>query len=196
MIGSLRGKVIHFQPPKMIVETAAGVGYEVVSTALVQENENILLFTSHVIKETDQELYGFKNYKEKNLFELLITVTGVGPKSAFSLMSCVGYQDIVDAILLENPGVLKKASGVGAKASEQIILDLKKKIKDLSSASTFLPQGEKTSGGTSLVRESLEAFEQLGFSQEKVMPFIKQALESKLEKSSDIVKVVLKQLRQ
>ena len=95
-------------------------------------NDQIMMYTTNIIKETSNEIYGFKSIEEKKIFELLISVKGVGPKSAFSMVTTIGTEDIVQAILMDNKKLLCAAPGIGKKAASQIVLDLSDKISKFS----------------------------------------------------------------
>lgn len=128
MIGHLSGEVVFSDGSEVIVMTNSGIGYQIYAHKVFPEASWISLFISHVIRENSEELYGFETLRAKKLFEMLLTVKSVGAKSAFSLISSLGIEAIIDAVLTENKGVLKKAPGVGDKAASQMILDLSKKI--------------------------------------------------------------------
>lgn len=128
MIGYISGTVVYSDSVKSIILTAQGVGYEVNTATPMVPNRDVALFISHIIRETTQDLYGFESVDDKKFFEMLIDVNGIGPKSAFSLITHVGVQQIVSAITFDNVDVLKSAPGVGKKSAEQIVLSLKDKI--------------------------------------------------------------------
>ena len=128
MIGFLSGTVVFSDGQDLILNTSSGVGYQIFCQQVLSEGSFASLYISHVIKEASQELYGFSNLREKKLFELLTTVKGVGPKSAYSMLANLGGENIITAVMMENKALLKKAPGVGDKAASQLILDLKSKI--------------------------------------------------------------------
>lgn len=131
MIKTLRGKVIGKNPPQAIIE-AAGVGYGVFMTldALekVKINDEVLVYTYHQVAEDKQDLYGFTDPEQRDFFELLLTVSGVGPKSALSILGSNSTDVLRSAIAEGNAAVFANASGIGKKTSERIIVDLKSKI--------------------------------------------------------------------
>jgi len=112
--------------------TNSGIGYKVYwGGSRLEMFSEAFFYTSHIIRENSEHLYGFMSLKDKMLFELLISVKGVGPKSAFSLIGSLGFKQIVGAITLENKKLLTTAPGIGNKAASQIILDLNNKLGDL-----------------------------------------------------------------
>lgn len=128
MIGHLQGQVLFSDGKELIVMTSSGVGYELYFGRVYPEGAWISLFTSQVIRENSHELYGLETLRAKKLFELLLTVKNVGAKSAFALLSSLGVESIINAVITEDKGALKKAPGVGDKAASQMILDLSAKI--------------------------------------------------------------------
>ncbi|MGC9349941.1 MAG: Holliday junction branch migration protein RuvA [Anaerolineae bacterium] len=130
MIGRLTGEVVDVQED-LIVLDVGGVGFNVyVPTELVlQVGDQAVLYTYLQVRENELTLYGFAEPDEKQLFELLLTVSGVGPKAALSLMSTLAPDTLRRAILNSQPEVLARAPGVGQKTGQAIVLHLKDKIK-------------------------------------------------------------------
>ena len=129
MIGVLSGKILFSDGQEIIVFTQTGLGYQAYCHHILPEGGKTSLYVSHVIRENSEDLYCFKNLREKKLFELLTTVKGVGPKSAFNLVSKINIDEIISAITLDQKKVLTRVSGIGNKAASQIVLDLRQKIK-------------------------------------------------------------------
>lgn len=133
MIGSLEGKVTQKGTGYVILKSG-GVGYKVslpgsllLSTKVGQEVE--FMVHTHV-REDQFALYGFSNLEELEFFELLITVSGVGPKSGLAIMSLADVKMIKSAITSEDPSVFTKVSGIGRKIAERVIVELKGKLKE------------------------------------------------------------------
>ncbi len=116
--------------PKYIVLENNGIGYILIvpNPYNYQVGETIKIFTYQYVREDVNDLYGFKTEEAKGLFIKLISVNGIGPKSALSILACGKVKDVVDAIEARNDAYLRKFPGIGPKASQQIILDLKGKI--------------------------------------------------------------------
>ena len=117
----------------IIVESASGIGFEISipsNSPLYQyrEGESIKVFTSMAVKEDDISLYGFHNKESLELFELLITVNGVGAKAAMALLSALSSDELKRAIAFEDVKEISKANGIGKKTAERLILELKDKI--------------------------------------------------------------------
>lgn len=128
MIGFLYGIVLFSDGQEAIVQTSNGVGHQVYLNKVLVEGTPTGVYVSHIIRESGQALYGFESLRAKKLFETLLQVKGVGPKSAFALMSSLRPDEIIEAVHSENKKALKAAPGVGEKAAAQMILDLSKKI--------------------------------------------------------------------
>lgn len=131
MIAHLSGKVTEMLDRSVILDVS-GVGYEVIIPAPDAESLHLdeihKFYTYHAIRENAEELYGFSSLVAKRLFELLISVNGVGPKAAMSILSLGSSEDVRNAIANTDAGFISKASGVGKKSAERIIVDLRDKV--------------------------------------------------------------------
>ncbi len=135
MIGYLSGTII-FSNEKWIIMDVGGVGYKVfVSPAIIQQGtvgSNVSLWIYTAVREDTLDLFGFETQSIQELFELLINVSGIGPKSALGILAIADISSLVHAIKTENVGYLTQVSGVGKKTAEKIVLELKDKIERLS----------------------------------------------------------------
>ena len=131
MIAHVSGVVAEKFNSSLIVDVH-GVGYEVAVAATDYEaallNEPIKLFTHHHIREQSQELFGFSSLAAKKLFELLITVQGVGPKAALAILSLGESETVRNAIANSDAAFITKATGVGKKTAERVVVDLSDKV--------------------------------------------------------------------
>ena len=126
MIAALRGEVIARGAGHVVVEVS-GVGYKVF-VPRHPSRDDVLLHTHQVVREDDQSLYGFETREELALFEMLISVSGVGPKAGLAILSVARPAEIAGAIASGDTEVLARAPGVGKKTAERLIVDLKGKI--------------------------------------------------------------------
>lgn len=126
MIAALRGEVIARGADHVVVEVN-GVGYKVF-VPRHPSGDQVLLHTHQVVREDDESLYGFESRDELALFEMLITVSGVGPKAGLAILSVARPAEIAAAIGSQDTSVLARAPGVGKKTAERLIVDLKEKI--------------------------------------------------------------------
>ena len=126
MIASVRGKILARGPDHVVVETA-GVGYKVF-VPRHPAGDDALLHTHQVVREDGQFLFGFETREELALFELIISVSGVGPRAALAILSVARPADVAAAIAAGDAATLAKAPGVGKKTAERLIVDLRSKI--------------------------------------------------------------------
>ena len=134
MIGKLTGNLIEKNPPEVLLDVH-GVGYEVqvpMSTFynLPGLGEKVSLLTHFIVREDAQLLYGFATPQERQTFRELIKVSGVGPRTALSVLSGMGADDLAQAVALQEAGRLVKVPGIGKKTAERLLLELKGKLGD------------------------------------------------------------------
>ncbi|MBV9159454.1 MAG: Holliday junction branch migration protein RuvA [Candidatus Kaiserbacteria bacterium] len=158
MIGQLEG-IVAAKRPGFAIVSAGGVGYKVAATraqlAQLAEGSEARLWTHLAVKEDALDLYGFATEEELQLFELLLTVSGIGPKSALAILDIALVETLRSAISNGNAGYLTKVSGIGKKTAEKIVLELRDKVGvEVSGAGAAL-QGDE---------EALEAMRALGYS--------------------------------
>ena len=132
MIAHIKGKVAEKFPPSSVIVDVHGIGYEINLTSLDFENTNLddetKFYTYHNIRENAEELYGFSTLVAKKLFELLISVQGIGPKAGMAILSLASPEEVRNAIANADSVFISKASGVGKKSAERVIVDLKDKV--------------------------------------------------------------------
>ena len=134
MIGHLSG-VLVWASGNMIIIDVAGVGYyvEVTNSAGLPElGQKIELFIYTYVREESLTLYGFRDMAARELFMMLLGITGIGPKAALNILSTLDYQQFIQAILSENIPVLKGISGIGQKTAQRLILELKSRVDKLA----------------------------------------------------------------
>ena len=132
MIAYLEGKLIEKNPTHLILEVN-GVGYSVnipvSSYASVGEvGQTVKVLTYQYVREDELKLYGFSSHQERDLFELLISVNGVGPRVALGILSSISVEDFQRSVLAEDLDVLTHISGVGKKTAQRLIVELKEKL--------------------------------------------------------------------
>lgn len=160
MIAHLRGTVLSKAPQNVVVE-AAGVGYEVTIsiptfTALPPEGEQVALFIYTHVREDAFALFGFMNLTEKRLFEKLLSISGIGPKLAVTVLSGLPSERLIAAIHGQDCATLTRIPGVGKKTAERIVLELKDKVDSLGA-----PSG--SAAVTPLSEDVLSALVNLGY---------------------------------
>ena len=164
MIAHLFGTVAEKFGSSIIIDVQ-GVGYEVNVAAndfdTIVLNEEVKFFTYHHIREQSQELFGFSSLAAKKLFEMLITVQGVGPKAALAILSLADAEGVRNAIANSDSVYLSKASGVGKKTAERVVVDLSDKV---GMPIIYKIQGGGAQIGLNQADEALEALIALGYS--------------------------------
>lgn len=195
MISYLEGIILHIEESKIILKTTYGIGYEVYYKGSAREGMPLEVYTAHVIREQSQELFGFKTLREREIFYLLLSVTGVGPKSAFSLVTTIGIDGIKKAIVLEEKKVLTSAPGIGPKAAAQIILNLKDKIAGMGNINLAGTLSPELSAHSRTLDEVVMACSELGFKDSEVIPLVRKWISSEPEvKPEALIKRILQEM--
>jgi Holliday junction DNA helicase RuvA len=134
MLAYISGKIIAKQGGELIILNQ-GLGYKVsVSSDIYNEatqDSEIELYTHQHVREDSLDLYGFKNLDDLEMFEMLLSVSGIGPKSALAVLSLSSTNHLKEAIVSEDAAMLTKVSGVGKKTAQRVVLELKEKIAKL-----------------------------------------------------------------
>ncbi len=167
MIGYLTGTIIH-SDIKSIILDVHGVGYKVYTNAGALEsnkNKTLSLWTHLAVRENALDLYGFATKAEWDFFELLLTVSGIGPKSAMAILSVASVDTLKKAVSTEDSSYLTKVSGIGKKNAEKIVLELKGKVLNYV-------YDEKTD---SYDTDAMEALKSLGYSEKDSREALKKA---------------------
>jgi Holliday junction DNA helicase RuvA len=164
VIASIAGEVATIGPDALVVE-AGGVGYRVFAgpstLAAARTGEHLKLHTYHLVREDQQALYGFRTPEELGFFELLLTVTGVGPRVALAIVAARRVPDLQLAILQGDEAVLTAVGGVGRKLAARICLELKEKVA-VAGASAAAMGGDGLPAGAE--GEVVAALQALGYS--------------------------------
>ncbi|WP_217183967.1 Holliday junction branch migration protein RuvA [Streptomyces sp. AC495_CC817] len=163
MISSLHGTVLHTTSDQVVVEVG-GVGFSVAVPADVAHTavvgERLLLHTSLIVREDALSLYGFADRGELEIFGLLISVTGVGPKSALGVLSHLTVDQIADAVTAEDDAPFRRVSGIGPKTAKLIVVQLAGKVHPASA-----PASKPAAGGSGVVDQVAAALVGLGWSE-------------------------------
>jgi Holliday junction DNA helicase RuvA len=163
MIAFLEGEVSEKFAGSVVLKVG-GVGYEVaVSTIDFDQlvvGETVKLYTFHYVREQSEELFGFTTLAAKRLFELLISVQGVGPKAALAIMSLDSAEAVRNALANANSGFIGQASGVGKKTAERVVLELSDKVGTPSVVGQISAETPKAVGQKD---EAAEALMSLGY---------------------------------
>ncbi|MBY6181330.1 MULTISPECIES: Holliday junction branch migration protein RuvA [Staphylococcus] len=199
MYAYIRGKLTQLFPTHVVVESTNGVGYEIQTPNSYRFQKylekELVIYTSLIVREDAQLLYGFINEEEKDMFLSLIKVTGIGPKSALAILATSTPNEVKMAIENENDAYLTKFPGIGKKTARQIVLDLKGKVQITSETTeTLLSINEENSNNEKLVKEALLALEALGYSKREISKVEKVLNKSTFDSVDEAVKLGLKTL--
>jgi Holliday junction DNA helicase RuvA len=163
MIASVEGRVGAVAADSLVIEVG-GLGYRVFAApaviAAAQPGKNLKLHTYHLIREDQQALYGFRSAEELGFFNLLLTVTGVGPKVALAIVGSRPTPDLQLAIMAQDQAVLVSIPGIGKKLAERIIFELKEKV----TAAGVAVSGPSVPGVAASEGEIVAALQALGYS--------------------------------
>jgi len=195
MIEYIRGEIVELTPAQLIIE-CAGIGYELnisLNTySFFNGKSNVKVFVYEVIREDAHLLFGFAEKKERELFLLLTSVSGVGPNTARMILSSLPPDELVQVIATKNETVLTGVKGIGLKTAQRILVDLKNKVKPVDAVS------ETTSGhmgNGAVVEEAIAALVMLGFqkaaSQKAVISIVKSSPTLSVEQ---VIKAALRML--
>ena len=193
MITHLRGRLVEKTPTGVVIE-CNGVGYFVnisLNTfSQLPDNENIFLLTYLQVKEDSHQLFGFINYNERDIFKLLISVSGIGTNTARTMLSSLTPKQIRDGISSENVALIQSVKGIGLKTAQRVIIELRDKILKVYGFDETISDLNNTKKD-----EALSALEVLGFSKKQsdrvVMDVLKNIPDASVEL---IIKEALKNL--
>ncbi|PID60991.1 MAG: Holliday junction branch migration protein RuvA [Ignavibacteriae bacterium] len=194
MIGQITGKIISKKPTQVVIDVN-GIGFLInisINTfdKLPEVNENILLQTYLSVKEDSLTLFGFFTISEKEMFEILIGINGVGPKLAQGILSGITTSELKNAISQNNVSRLIAIPGIGKKTAERMMIELRDKIDKISDSETTID--EKT---FSIKDDAVNALVGLGYNQKTADSIIRKLLEQNSEYSlEDLIKESLRNL--
>ncbi len=197
MITYIIGEFTEIEDTTIIVE-AYGVGYDImvpgsVVSLLPPVGSRIKIYTYQNVKEDALDLYGFLTKDDLNIFKLLITVNGIGPKGALSILSSISPDDLRIAVVSDDVKRIQSAPGIGAKTAQKLIIELKDKLK-LEDV-LYKNDTEVTNNTSGSVRdEAVEALCSLGYSPSEALRAVKNIDINDGMSSEDILKLALKKL--
>ena len=200
MIEYIKGELTELTPALATVE-AAGVGYglnvSLNTFSAIQGKKEVKLYVYEAIREDDYVLYGFASKKEREMFELLITVSGVGANTARMMLSGMSVAELCDAISTGNARLIQSIKGIGKMTAQRIIVDLKDKIVALGIADEIPAGGSMTAPVNNEVKdEAVSALTMLGFSPAPTQKVVVQILqEQPTLPVEQVVKLALKQIK-
>ena len=194
MIAFIEGRVFFLGTGMMVVQTQSGVGYEIRVPETIclksQSSQEIQLYIHTHVREDELTLYGFSSWEQKELFQMVIKTTGVGPKLGLAVLSQLSIDQLTDAVFQNNTAAFSQVSGIGRKTAAKLCLDLKDQLKNREmKASSSLQTGNELDG--ILVdqnQELISALKNMGFQEREIRMVLPQAgekdqpLEERLKK--------------
>lgn len=195
MIDYIKGQIVELTPTELVLDNR-GIGYSILITLQTYEafqtKTEAVAYIHHYIREDEELFFGFATKDERELFRLLISVSGIGVASARMMLSTLTSEEIRQAIIAEDINKIKSVKGIGLKSAQRLVLELKDKVvKGEGSAEAALFKTD----ANALVEEATTALVMLGFSKaniSKVMPAILK--DNPGAKVEDIIKAALKRL--
>jgi holliday junction DNA helicase RuvA len=193
MIAQLQGRLVEKNPTEVVID-CGGVGYQVNISlhtfSLISNSENIKLYTHLQIKEDAHTLYGFAEKTEREIFRMLISVSGIGAGIARTMLSSIEPKQIINAIASGDVGIIQSIKGIGNKTAQRVILDLKEKVVKLYDIDeVFAVQNNRNRD------EALSALEVLGFVRKASEKVVERIVKEDPEATAEtIIKKALKSL--
>lgn len=202
MYAYIKGELAEILDADHIVVENHGIGYLLrVSARTIEElpsvGEEIKIYTFQYVREDAIELYGFLTRDDQKVFELLIGVSGIGPKGALAILSVMSTDDLRFAVLSDDAKAIAKAPGVGNKTAQRLIIELKDKLSleeafEEKLSHTLADQGKKEQMGKK--QEAIEALVALGYSSSEASAAVRRLELSEEDSVEDILKQALKQM--
>lgn len=194
MIEYIKGKLVELTPTDAIVE-CNGIGYHMLISlqtfSSLENTEDVKVFVHHYLREDEELYYGFATKDERELFRLLISVSGIGAATARMMLSSLTSEEIRNAILAEDINRIKSIKGIGLKSAQRLILELKDKIaKGGGTETAIFPVKDN-----SIVEEAVTALVLLGFTKANVNKAVSAVIKENPDASLEsIIKLTLKKL--
>jgi Holliday junction DNA helicase RuvA len=189
MIAHINGKLVEKNPTTLIIE-CSGIGYEVKISlntfSAIGSDESVKVFTQFIVREDAQLLYGFATKEEREMFNHLISVSGIGPNTAMIMLSSLVPEEIAHAIQVEDVRTIQSIKGIGIKTAQRVIVDLKDKMVKMS----FSPQISAMGHNTNRF-DALTALVSLGFDKKNAEKAIEKVSQGE-ETVEQIIKGALK----
>jgi holliday junction DNA helicase RuvA len=176
----IKGKLIEKDPTHAVIE-ANGIAYRVLIplstySALPIQETNLLLYTSFQVKEDSQALYGFSQKHERDLFETLITISGIGPKTGLALIGHLDFSTLQLAVANSNTNLLSKVPGIGKKTAERLVIEMRDKFKKIAKDPSLLTPA------STLVSDAVNALIHLGYNAVQAQKAVQKVFDEKKEK--------------
>lgn len=190
MISYIKGKIKTVDVDSVVVETASGVGYEIFLSKVIALNysneQEVSFYTYLKVSDNGMDLYGFENIEQKDFFELLLSVSGVGPKSAMNILNLGSIDEIKNAIAREDVKYLTAVQGMGQKTAERLVVELKAKISKLGGSKIV-------SGDSQIMADVIDGLASMGYGASEAKDVIK-SIDTKDKNTQEVLREALKKL--
>lgn len=166
----INGLITNIYPAYIVVCDRSGVGYKLYTANPYRFEQNVEshVYVEQIVRENEIALYGFMDESEKILFNKLLNVSGIGPKSALAILASGDAQGLVNAVANDDASYLTQFPGVGKKTAQQIILDLKGKLDDLAVSAGLTPTVAQPTDNNQALADALAALTSLGYSAKEI----------------------------
>ena len=193
MISFIKGRLVEKTPTEVIIETS-GIGYQVNISlhtySLLTDSEAIMLYTYFQIKDDAHTLFGFVEKLEREIFKMLISVSGIGANTARNMLSYIHPKELIQAIANEDVKNIQSIKGIGLKTAQRVIIELKEKVLKMNEVDEISVTHHNTNAD-----EALSALEVLGFVRKNAEKTVKKIVEQNPEAGVEqIIKLALKSL--
>lgn len=193
MISFIKGRLVEKTPTEVIIETS-GMGYQVNISlhtySLLTDSEAIMLYTYFQIKDDAHTLFGFVEKLEREIFKMLISVSGIGANTARNMLSYIHPKELIQAIANEDVKTIQSIKGIGLKTAQRVIIELKEKVLKMNEVDEISVTHHNTNAD-----EALSALEVLGFVRKNAEKTVKKIVEQNPEAGVEqIIKLALKSL--
>ena len=198
MIGFLRGKIFKINEQNLLLDVG-GVGYEVFMATLeldaLKESEDLFIYTYHHQKEDMVALFGFRKESTKELFELLTSVSGLGPKTTLGILSHIGEEELISAIVSSDSSTLVKIPGIGNKTAGRIILELQDKLQGIYGISGISNEKDISITDSNILADAESALIFLGYAKKEINDVIRKLIKKNTGYNLDgLIRDALKEL--
>ncbi|MCB1669413.1 MAG: Holliday junction branch migration protein RuvA [Porticoccaceae bacterium] len=197
MIGRINGILLEKQAPQLLIDVQ-GIGYEVLVSMntffdLPLIGENVTLHTHFVVREDIQQLYGFVDHRERELFRALVKISGVGPKMALAILSGMTADEFVLCVQTDNAAALVKLPGVGKKTAERLLIEMRDRIKDWQGGGDLPSVSIEQIPAMGVFQEAESALVSLGYKPQEASRMVS-AVATDNASSEDLIRMALKTL--
>ena len=190
MISYLNGKIKNKRQSYIIIEVN-NVGYQVFVNSVMYADfdigQDVEVYTHQHVREDSLDLYGFKSLEDLEMFELLLSISGIGPKSALGVLAVASVNDIKNSISRGDSHLLTKVSGIGKKTAERVVLELREKVGQIIDNKQIIENGGLASG------DEIDALMALGYSMQQSRDALR-GVDAKIKDSGERIKGALKGL--